>query len=70
MKFELSQRLKRLPPYLFAEIDSQKQALRKKGIKLIDLSIGDPDIPAPEKVLNVLYKSSKDKENQKRSSIG
>ena len=65
MIFELSSRLKKLPPYLFAEIDRQKQELKAKGVDLIDLSIGDPDIPAPSKVIQVLYKSSKIKENQK-----
>lgn len=65
MKFELSQRLKRLPPYLFAEIDKQKVALRKKGIKFIDVSIGDPDIQAPTKVIETLYRSAKIKGNQK-----
>jgi len=65
MRFELSIRLKSLPPYLFAEIDRQKQALRKKGVSLIDLSIGDPDIPAPEKITEVLYKTAKLKVNQK-----
>ena len=62
---QLSKRLRALPPYLFAEIDRQKQALRRKGIKLIDLSIGDPDIPAPGKVIRRLYDSSKIKANQK-----
>ena len=38
-KIELSKRLKSLPPYLFAEIDREKQVLKKKGINLIDLSI-------------------------------
>ena len=63
--FELSQRLKRLPPYLFAQIDKQKVELRKKGIKFIDVSIGDPDILAPDKVINALHKSAKEKSNQR-----
>jgi LL-diaminopimelate aminotransferase len=63
--FELSQRLKAFPPYLFAEIDRIKAGLRKKGIAFIDVSIGDPDIPAPVSVVNALYKAAKRKENQK-----
>ena len=63
--FELSKRLTSLPPYLFAEIDRQKKDLRDKGIKFIDLSIGDPDISAPVAVIDNLYQAAKNKENQK-----
>ena len=65
MKFILSKRLKNLPSYLFAEIDKEKQVLRKKGVSLIDLSIGDPDILAPKYAVETLYKQAKIKENQK-----
>ena len=63
--FEISSRLRKLPPYLFAEIDCKKSELRKKGIKFFDLSIGDPDILAPKKVIDTLYREAKLKENQK-----
>lgn len=66
-KFEWSLRLQQLPPYLFAEIDRQKAELKKNKIKFIDLSIGDPDIFAPEKVLTTLSDAAKLKENQKYS---
>lgn len=63
--WEWSNKLKKLPPYLFAEIDRQKSELREEGISFIDLSIGDPDIPAPDSVIQTLHKSAKQKENQK-----
>ena len=63
--WELSNRLKRLPPYLFAEIDRKKGELRRKKIKFIDLSIGDPDIDAPLGMVKVLAAASRMKENQK-----
>ena len=63
--WELSNRLKRLPPYLFAEIDRKKSELRNKKIKFIDLSIGDPDIDAPLGMLKALAAASGVKENQK-----
>lgn len=63
--WETSDRLKRLPPYLFAEIDRKKSELRRKKIKFIDLSVGDPDIDAPSGVLSALAAASKLKENQK-----
>ena len=61
----MSDRLLKLPPYLFAEIDRQKKELRDKGVKFIDLSIGDPDVSAPEAVIDSLYQAAKNKENQK-----
>ena len=67
MKLKISKRIKRLPPYLFAEIDKKKSKLKEKGIKFIDLTIGDPDILAPESVIERLYESAKLKENQKYS---
>ncbi len=63
--FELSKRIKSLPPYLFAEIDKKKRELREKGINFIDLSIGDPDLAAPANSSKVLSSSAKIKENQK-----
>ncbi len=57
--------MQKLPPYLFAQIDKQKRELRAKGIKLIDLSIGDPDIPAPDKAADILYESARVKDYQK-----
>ncbi len=66
--FDFSKKLKKLPPYLFAEIDDKKAQLTKKGVKFLDLSVGDPDIPAPERVINILSKSAKKKENQKYAS--
>jgi LL-diaminopimelate aminotransferase len=44
---QLASRVKNLPPYLFATIDKMKQETKAKGVDLIDLSIGDPDIPTP-----------------------
>ncbi len=64
-KIDYSSRLKKLPAYLFAQIDEEKNKLRRKGVKFLDLSIGDPDIPAPSRVIDTLCKSSRLKENQK-----
>jgi len=63
--FEISRRLKSLPPYLFVEIDKKKAELRKKGVDFIDLSIGDPDVPAPADTIEALRAAAGEKENQK-----
>ncbi|MBF0329089.1 MAG: LL-diaminopimelate aminotransferase [Nitrospirae bacterium] len=52
--FELADRVKHLPPYLFAAIDKMKQDAVAKGIDLIDLSIGDPDIPTPDHIVTAM----------------
>ena len=62
---ELSARLQKLPPYLFAEIDRQKKELRAKGTHIVDVSIGDPDIPAPQVMLDALNTAARIKDNQK-----
>ncbi|MCK5786862.1 MAG: LL-diaminopimelate aminotransferase [Candidatus Sabulitectum sp.] len=46
-----SERLSKLPPYLFAELDRQKKAARKRGLDLIDFGIGDPDMPTPDAIV-------------------
>ncbi|MDP2923303.1 MAG: LL-diaminopimelate aminotransferase [Candidatus Omnitrophota bacterium] len=64
-RFQISERLQKLPPYLFAEIDRQKKELREKGVSFIDLSIGDPDITAPHSIVDALHIAAKNKDNQK-----
>ncbi len=50
----LASRVKNLPPYLFATIDKMKQDAIAKGVDLIDLSIGDPDIPTPVHIVEAM----------------
>lgn len=54
MKFEKARRISELPPYLFDEIDRRKRAALAKGVDLIDLGIGDPDIPTPAPIVERL----------------
>ena len=53
-QFEPAQRLKELPPYVFAEIEAKKQELEAKGIEIIDLGRGDPDLPTPPHIVQRL----------------
>jgi len=57
MQFEKSDRLKKLPPYLFVEIDKAKKKARDEGRNIIDLGIGDPDIPTPKFIIDALNKA-------------
>lgn len=60
MKIELAQRIRELPPYLFARIDELKAEQRKKGVDLIDLGIGDPDLPTPPHIVAALQQAAAD----------
>jgi LL-diaminopimelate aminotransferase len=68
MKFELSERLTKLPPYLFAEVDTMKREKLKDGAKIIDFGIGDPDLPTPRYVVEAMKKAVEKEENQKYPS--
>ena len=46
-----SKRLEQIPPYLFAQINKKKAELIKSGVKVIDLGIGDPDLPTPKHIV-------------------
>jgi len=63
-----AKRISSLPPYLFAEIDERKREARKKGIEVIDLSIGDPDLPTPPHVVEAVCHAAKDPSNHRYPS--
>lgn len=46
-----SQRIEQLPPYLFAEIDRKKKAAIERGVDIISLGVGDPDLPTPDFII-------------------
>ena len=54
MKFEATERLKALPPYLFVEIDRKRRAAVAAGHDVINLGIGDPDLPTHDFILDAL----------------
>jgi LL-diaminopimelate aminotransferase len=53
-------RILNVPPYLFAEIDKKKNEMISRGVKVIDLGIGDPDQPTPKRILNRFHKAVND----------
>jgi LL-diaminopimelate aminotransferase len=54
MEFMKSERLRKLPPYLFGEIDKKKKAAIAAGRDVINLGVGDPDHPTPEAIIRSL----------------
>ena len=65
LKIQAAERLTQLPPYLFAEIDRLKRAARAQGKDIIDLGVGDPDIPTPSMIIQELERASRDPENHR-----
>ncbi|GLB61831.1 LL-diaminopimelate aminotransferase [Cytobacillus sp. NCCP-133] len=68
MNFQ-SNRIGQIPPYLFAEINKKKEELKKAGVDIIDLGIGDPDLPTPKHIIDKLIKESQDPRNLKYPSF-
>lgn len=58
-------RLKKLPPYLFAEIDRIKRELIAQGKDVIDLGVGDPDLPTPPFIIEALSEAAKNPVNHR-----
>jgi LL-diaminopimelate aminotransferase len=67
MNFEYAERVKRLPPYLFAEMEKIQKEKKSQGVDLISLSIGDPDLPPPAFVVEALAKEISDVKNHNYS---
>ncbi|MCL1816838.1 MAG: LL-diaminopimelate aminotransferase [Clostridiales bacterium] len=66
-----SQRMQSIPPYLFARIESIISEKREQGIDVINLGIGDPDLPTPHPIVEELYRTALDPHNHHYpSSIG
>jgi LL-diaminopimelate aminotransferase len=56
-------RMSNLPPYLFARIDEMKAEQQKKGTDIIDLGVGDPDLPTPDHIVTSLCEAAKNPDN-------
>ncbi len=61
-------RIKDLPPYLFAAIDKMKQEAIAQGRDVINLGIGDPDLPTPTPIIERLQKAAADPKNHQYPS--
>lgn len=56
-------RMGHLPPYLFARIDAMKAEKIQKGVDVIDLGVGDPDLPTPSHIVDRLCAAARDPAN-------
>ena len=56
---EVSQRIRRLPPYLFARINALRDRKRREGVDIIDLGMGNPGDPPSEKIVEKLCETAR-----------
>ncbi len=70
MSFNIAEqsRMKRLPPYVFAEVNALKMEKRWAGEDIIDLGMGNPDLPAPKHVIEKLVEAARKKHNHRYSA--
>ncbi len=67
-KIEPSERIKRLPPYLFGRLNALKLAKRQQGADIIDLGMGNPNDPTPQIVIDKLCEAVQDPRNHRYSA--
>lgn len=66
-----NQAMQNLPPYLFARIEQKVSEAKEQGIDIINLGIGDPDLPTPQHIIDRMAASINDPANhQYPSSVG
>jgi LL-diaminopimelate aminotransferase len=62
---KIGNRTSRVPVYIFSKLDKLKRELSLKGIDIIDLGIGDPDMATPDFIVNNMIDSIKNSKNHK-----
>jgi LL-diaminopimelate aminotransferase len=55
-----TERLSRIPPYLFAELEQKIAAKKAAGVDVISLGIGDPDMPTPDHIVRAMTEAVRD----------
>ncbi len=62
------QRMMRLPPYIFGIVNQLKMEARRRGEDIIDLGMGNPDMPTPKHIVNKLIEAAKNPRNHRYSA--
>jgi len=57
MEIRYNEKLKKLPPYLFIEIDKKKNEAIRRGKDIISLGVGDPDLPTPNHIVKSIQEA-------------
>ena len=62
---EQTSRMRRLPPYVFAEVNALKMERRRLGEDIIDLGMGNPDLPTPKHIVDKLIEAARKPHNHR-----
>ncbi|MCD6319939.1 MAG: alanine transaminase [Candidatus Desulfofervidaceae bacterium] len=65
---EVFPRIKRLPPYVFAVVNQLKMEARRRGEDIIDLGMGNPDLPTPKHIVDKLVEAAQKPHNHRYSA--
>ncbi len=65
-RFQLA-RIDRLPPYVFAVVNDLKMKLRRAGEDIVDLGMGNPDLPTPQHIVDKLCEAAQNPKNHRYS---
>ncbi len=52
-------KIRRLPPYVFEEVNRLKARLRARGVDIVDFGMGNPDLPVPEHIVDKLCETAR-----------
>jgi alanine-synthesizing transaminase len=61
-------RVKRLPPYVFAVVNELKMKMRHQGVDIVDLGMGNPDLPTPKHIVDKLCEAAQKPDNHRYSA--
>jgi alanine-synthesizing transaminase len=61
-------RIRRLPPYVFEEVNRLKAGLRGRGVDIIDFGMGNPDMPTPRHITDKLIEAARDPKSGRYSA--
>src|SRR5512147_649347 len=61
-------RIQRLPPYVFKAVDELKMEARRRGEDIIDLGMGNPDLPTPQHIVDKLVEAAGKAANHRYSA--
>jgi alanine-synthesizing transaminase len=61
-------RMRRLPPYVFAQVNELKMKLRREGKDIVDLGMGNPDLPTPQHIIDKLLEAAQKPHNLRYSA--
>lgn len=65
---EAFHRVRRLPPYVFAIVNELKQEARRRGEDIVDLGMGNPDLPTPRHIVQKVLEATRNPRNHRYSA--